>query len=94
MAAADAFDSTTSPKVKCEVTLIKPTENYAKLEEDYGLSKVNIFQNCLRFFSDKLSFQLCEKPVEVLTVEGNHRSFLVEENSLQTIQKVVNQLAV
>lgn len=27
-------------KVSCEVILVKPTENYAKLEEDYGLSEV------------------------------------------------------
>lgn len=29
-------------KVNCEVTLVKPTENYAKLEEDYGLHEVRI----------------------------------------------------
>lgn len=28
-------------KVKSNVTLIKPTENYAKLSTDYGLSEVN-----------------------------------------------------
>lgn len=30
-------------KVSCEVTLVKPSENYAKLEEDYGLSEVFLF---------------------------------------------------
>lgn len=38
LVAADSFKM--SNKVKCNVTLIKPTENYAKLEEDYGLTEV------------------------------------------------------
>lgn len=37
--AADKYVPST--KVSCDVTLVKPTENYAKLEEDYGLNEVN-----------------------------------------------------
>lgn len=29
-------------KLSCDVTLVKPTENYAKLEEDYGLHEVSL----------------------------------------------------
>ena len=29
-------------KINAECTLVKPTENYAKLQEDYGLSDVRI----------------------------------------------------
>ncbi|XP_055919370.1 fatty acid synthase [Eupeodes corollae] len=72
LSAADAFEA--KRKVKCHVTLIKPTENYAKLEEDYGLSEV------------------CEKGVDVLTVEGNHRTFLIEEKSLETIESIIKDI--
>ena len=37
--AADTYVPTA--KVSCEVTLVKPTENYSQLETDYGLSEVN-----------------------------------------------------
>uniref|UniRef100_A0A1I8NSS5 Fatty acid synthase n=1 Tax=Stomoxys calcitrans TaxID=35570 RepID=A0A1I8NSS5_STOCA len=61
-------------KVSCNVSLVKPTENYAKLEEDYGLNEV------------------CSKTVNVLTVEGNHRTFLVEEQSLSKIETIINNI--
>lgn len=70
--AADSFEA--KYKVRCPVTLVKPTENYAKLQEDYGLSEV------------------CEKEVKVLTVEGNHRTFLIEEESLQTIERIIKKI--
>ncbi|TMW54903.1 hypothetical protein DOY81_000136, partial [Sarcophaga bullata] len=70
--AADTY--VPSAKVSCEVTLVKPTENYSQLENDYGLS------------------ENCQKPVNVLTVEGNHRTFLEEEKSLQTIESILNKI--
>uniref|UniRef100_A0A1I8MI56 Fatty acid synthase n=1 Tax=Musca domestica TaxID=7370 RepID=A0A1I8MI56_MUSDO len=63
-----------SGKVSCDVTLVKPTENYAKLEEDYGLNEV------------------CKKSVNVFTVVGNHRTFLLEEKSLKQIESLLNSI--
>lgn len=63
-------------KIQCDVTLVKPIENYAKLEEDYGLNEV------------------CKNKVEVLTVEGNHRTFLLEEKSLEIIETVLRRITV
>ncbi|KAH8306769.1 hypothetical protein KR044_013279, partial [Drosophila immigrans] len=61
-------------KLKSKVTLVKPTDNSAKLDEDYRLKEV------------------CLKPVEVHTVEGNHRTFLLEDQSLATIQSILERL--
>lgn len=63
-------------KVQCDVTLVKPIENYAKLEDDYGLNEI------------------CKNKVEVLTVEGNHRTFLLEEKSLEIIESVLRRITV
>ncbi|XP_017858729.1 PREDICTED: fatty acid synthase [Drosophila arizonae] len=61
-------------KLKSKVTLVKPTDNSAKMDEDYRLKEV------------------CTKPVEVHTVEGNHRTFLIEDQSLVTIQSILKRL--
>ncbi|XP_062142806.1 fatty acid synthase [Drosophila sulfurigaster albostrigata] len=61
-------------KLKSKVTLVKPTDNSAKLDEDYRLKEV------------------CTRPVEVHTVEGNHRTFLLEDQSLVTIQSILERL--
>ncbi|CAD7085952.1 unnamed protein product [Hermetia illucens] len=70
--AADKFRA--SHKIKKSVTLIKPTENYAKLEADYGLSEV------------------CQKDVKILTVEGNHRTILTEDDSVSMIVDILKGL--
>ncbi|XP_037959865.1 fatty acid synthase [Teleopsis dalmanni] len=72
--AADKFHP--NVKINCNVTLVKPKENYAKLEDDYGLK------------------ENCKNTVEVHTVEGNHRTFLLEEQSLKTIEKILERLIV
>ncbi|XP_017037404.1 fatty acid synthase [Drosophila kikkawai] len=69
---ADGYKPTL--KLKSNVTLVKPTDNSAKLDEDYRLKEV------------------CTKPVEVHTVEGNHRTFLIEDQSLKTIQSILKRL--
>nr|NP_001137778.2 fatty acid synthase 1, isoform C [Drosophila melanogaster]ACL82985.2 fatty acid synthase 1, isoform C [Drosophila melanogaster] len=69
---ADGYQPTL--KLKTNVTLVKPTDNSAKLDEDYRLKEV------------------CTKPVEVHTVEGNHRTFLIEDQSLKTIQSILKRL--
>ncbi|XP_033150589.1 fatty acid synthase [Drosophila busckii] len=69
---ADSF--TPKLKLKSQVTLVKPTDNSAKMDEDYRLKEV------------------CTKPVEVYTVEGNHRTFLIEEQSLTTIQGILQRV--
>ncbi|KAH8325813.1 hypothetical protein KR067_008335, partial [Drosophila pandora] len=69
---ADSYKPTL--KLKSIVSLVKPTDNSAKLDEDYRLKEV------------------CTKPVEVHTVEGNHRTFLIEDQSLTTIQSILKRL--
>ncbi|XP_054742931.1 fatty acid synthase [Anastrepha obliqua] len=72
LAASDKYAVTR--KLQCDVTLIKPTENYSKLEVDYGLSEV------------------CNGKVDVHVVEGNHRTFLQDEEPLQTIVASIKDL--
>lgn len=36
-----------SGKIACDVTLVKPTENHATIEEDYGLSEVGLKWNLI-----------------------------------------------
>ncbi|XP_067622493.1 fatty acid synthase isoform X2 [Eurosta solidaginis] len=72
LAASDKYSVTRN--LKCDVTLIKPTENYSKLELDYGLHEV------------------CNGKVDVLIVEGNHRTILLDEEPLQTIEASLKQL--
>uniref|UniRef100_A0A1A9Z5Z9 Fatty acid synthase n=1 Tax=Glossina pallidipes TaxID=7398 RepID=A0A1A9Z5Z9_GLOPL len=72
LSAGHNYKATT--KITCPVTLVKPSENYVQLEEDYGFNEI------------------CQKPVKVFTVEGNHRTFLVEEASLKTIESELNRL--
>ncbi|XP_030383066.1 fatty acid synthase [Scaptodrosophila lebanonensis] len=69
---ADSYTPTL--KLKSNVTLVKPTDNSAKLDEDYRLKEV------------------CTKAVEVHTVDGNHRTFLIEDQSLTTIQSILKRL--
>ncbi|CAO1363317.1 unnamed protein product [Diamesa hyperborea] len=60
-------------KINADVLLIKPTENYAKLQNDYGLK------------------DLCNKPVIIHTVDGDHRTILLGE-SVQKISNLIKQL--
>uniref|UniRef100_A0A0K8V335 Fatty acid synthase n=1 Tax=Bactrocera latifrons TaxID=174628 RepID=A0A0K8V335_BACLA len=72
LAASDKYCVTNN--LQCDVTLIKPTENYSKLEIDYGLNEV------------------CDGKVDVLIVEGNHRTILLDEEPLQTIEASLKRL--
>ncbi|CAD6999349.1 unnamed protein product [Ceratitis capitata] len=72
LAASDKYSVT--QKLQCDVTLIKPTENYSKLELDYGLNEV------------------CNGKVDILIVQGNHRTILLDEEPLQTIEASLKSL--
>lgn len=84
-------------KLKSKVTLVKPTDNSAKMDEDYRLKEVS-FNEIENIFGILINLRIlfpkkvCTKPVEVHTVEGNHRTFLIEDQSLVTIQSILKRL--
>lgn len=45
-----AHNYQTESKINAKTLLFKPTENYAKLEDDYGLSKVRLLIQKLTSF--------------------------------------------
>ncbi|XP_055376639.1 fatty acid synthase [Condylostylus longicornis] len=59
--------------LKCNVTLIKPTDISVNLGEDYDLSEI------------------CSGSVKVVQVEGNHRTFLEIEESVKSIQSLIEE---
>ncbi|XP_018336014.1 fatty acid synthase [Agrilus planipennis] len=72
LSAADIYSP--SAKFGGEVALIKATDNYVSMGEDYGLSSV------------------CKQKVQVLPLDGNHRSILLGQ-TVEKIATIANTLA-
>lgn len=74
-----------SSKIQCETILfrVETSSEYSEtIGHDYGLSKVRFFIYLVKtkkkeFFND---FQICDGPLKVLVIPGDHRTFLQGDN--------------
>lgn len=95
---ADKYEPT--KKFNGNVVLLKAMDNYLSLDKDYGLSQVRIVdfnslsndRRCEKIWYNFIIFwQICNNPVRVVEIEGNHREILVGE-SVKKIASVIESL--
>lgn len=87
----------TGTKINAKTFLFKPTENYSKLDNDYGLATVSIyhflfFHKIIEKTNQLIKLQFCTEKVEIQTVKGDHRTILTGDSVQQIAQVVQAQL--